>query len=76
MASTHELHVGQTVEWYDTPLGGCATGKVENVSHHSGWVTVRLNALYVLAPWQDAGASGRTRRTHTTMRAHQLTPRD
>ena len=75
MAATSDLRIGQTVEWYDAPLGGCATGTVEDVSHRSGWVTVRLNALYVAAPWLD-GPGARTRRTHTTMRAHHLTPRD
>ncbi|MDQ4504413.1 hypothetical protein [Sinomonas sp. ASV322] len=77
MAATTDLHIGQTVEWYDIPIGGCATGTIESVSHRTGWVTVRLNAPYTLAPRNDgSGALAHEDVTHITMRARDLTPRD
>ena len=77
MAAAADLRIGQTVEWYDTPIGGCATGKVEDVSRWSGWVTVRINAHYAHAPRRDgSGAPARRNITHVTLRAHELTPRD
>ena len=69
MAATNDLHIGQTVEWYDMLIGGCATGRVEDVSRVTGWVTVRLNAPYLLAPRNDgSGALARENITHVTPR--------
>ena len=77
MTARTDLHIGQTVEWYDIPIGGCATGVIEHVSHRTGWVTVRLNAPYRLAPRNDgSGALARSEVTHITLRARHLTPRD
>lgn len=76
MAATTDLRRGQTVEWYDIPIGGCATGIVEHVSLATGWATMRLNDPYTSAPRNDgSGALAREHITHVTMRAAELTPR-
>lgn len=77
MAATSDLHITQTVEWFDIPTGGCATGTIEHISRRTGWVTVRLHAPYTLAPRNDgSGALARESVTHLTMRAEDLTPGD
>jgi hypothetical protein len=77
MAATTDLRPGQTVEWYDIPIGGCATGIVEHVSLATGWATMRLKDPYTRAPRNDgSGTLARKGVTHVSMRAAELTPRD